>query len=213
MKQNITQAWETKINKILSNFLNAGWILIIISLIIISAYSDGDKYLQEWNGGPIAAIGIVLLAAVFATKKVVYKSEKPEVEQHIIKRKSIIWGFIYSIAFIMVVTVLAMVVNMIFFFGEGSQKYSQATVTYSSLSSYSLLASIFLSLIFSPILAIWIAKKKVQFRDEDYNQKLVAAHNYEHAMNYDSAIAIYEELGLWDDAKRCREKKAFSGQK
>ena len=217
MKQNTNQMWETKINKLLSNLLALGIVLIIISLpmnnISTESLSNGNgKYTQEWIGGPIAAIGIVILAAVFASKKVVYESEN-NVNKDNITKKSILWGFIYSIAFIIIVLVLATVVMMIFFFLADTQKYSQTTVVFSSLSNYSILASIFLSLAFSPVLATWVTKKKVELKNEYYNQKLTTARNYEYAMNYDAAIAIYEELGLWDDAKRCREKKALSVQR
>ena len=217
MKQNTTQGLETKMDKLLSNFLLGGIALIIISLPLVNIYSwsnsNGDsKYLQEWIGGPVAAIGIIILSSLFATKKVVYNTDHPEKDYDIITRKAILWGLIYAILFVMLVVLLSALANMIIFF-LGSHDYSQSTVTFSSLSGYSLLASIFLSLAFSPMLATWVAKKKVQFRDEDYKQKLAVAHNYEYAMNYDAAIAIYEELGLWDDARRCREKKMPPVQK
>ncbi len=40
----------------------------------------------------------------------------------------------------------------------------------------------------------------------DLDRKLKKAKGYETALNYEKATELYEELEMWEDAKRCREK-------
>ena len=57
------------------------------------------------------------------------------------------------------------------------------------------------------------AKEKERIPNDNKNSEttgkmglLTKAHGYETALNYEKAAELYEEIEMWDDARRCREK-------
>ena len=48
-------------------------------------------------------------------------------------------------------------------------------------------------------------EKELDIKKENFYETLKKARSYEKSLNYERAAELYEELEMWDDARRCRE--------
>ncbi len=199
-----SEPWEEKIKLTKELLLSIGVFFLIVSCVIFSGRSeDGDKsYYLVWNGGLFATIGAMLLSITLASIKDASKHPKFS-NTYRFDLKSVLYPLSYFIAFIAIVGLIVTAIGG-FSAVNLSKDYKKVTFNYSFLSGISILIGLLASPVLSIFMAKWFLYRKYEYEKEEYDKKLSMARNYEYSMNYENAIKIYEELGLWEDAKRCR---------